>query len=468
MSKGCTAKLSRYRRRRPEHRVVYEVVQHHLEDWLAKQRELDWSHDPVPGYVEADLRRYLDCGILAHGFARADCSGCGEDFLLAFSCKGRGICPSCNARRMVETAAHLVDHVFPAEAVRQWVVTFPKRLRYYLLHDSKLFNRVVQIVQSEIQRVYERETGGEVAGVTFIHRFGGALNAHLHLHICVLDGGIDVDAPSLGWTPSSWSTQAPEEAVREAIRTRVLSLLQRRDILTREEANAMARWSHGGGFCVHGQVRVERQDKAGRERLFRYCARAMFSSERLSWSTPEKMLCYRLKAPSPKGELALYLTPEAFLARVSVLIPPPRRHRYRYFGCFAPNAPQRRRVTAQAGKALEEETPMPRQKETPVASAQSDEVGRRSPRYTWARLLARIYECFPLCCPHCGAEMRIIAFITESDAITKILTHLGEPTTAPTLRPARAPPLSEADVDQRIFFEEQYVEADYWDQRESW
>jgi hypothetical protein len=40
--------------------------------------------------------------------------------VIAFSCKGRGICPSCNVRRMAETAARLVDHVFPPLPVRQW------------------------------------------------------------------------------------------------------------------------------------------------------------------------------------------------------------------------------------------------------------------------------------------------------------------------------------------------------------
>ncbi len=92
--------------------------------------------DPVPGYVERDLRKFLECGILAHGFARARCEKCGQDFLVAYSCKGRGMCPGCNTRRMVETAAHLVEHVFPAAAVRQWVVVFPKRLRYFLDRDA--------------------------------------------------------------------------------------------------------------------------------------------------------------------------------------------------------------------------------------------------------------------------------------------------------------------------------------------
>ncbi|MBL8407374.1 hypothetical protein [Candidatus Accumulibacter contiguus] len=64
-------------------------------------------------------------------------------------------------------------------------------------------------------------------------------------------------------------------------------------------------------------------------------------------------------------------------------------------------------------------------------------------RYAWALLLARIYEVFPLLCPRCGGEMRIIAFITDAGAVRDILTHLGEPTSPPRLMPARAPPLWE-------------------------
>jgi len=67
----------------------------------------------VPEQVEHEFRRYLDCGILARGFARAYCDACGHPFLIACSCQGRAVCPSCNTRRMVATAAHLTDHVLP-------------------------------------------------------------------------------------------------------------------------------------------------------------------------------------------------------------------------------------------------------------------------------------------------------------------------------------------------------------------
>ena len=64
---------------------------------------------------------------------------------MAYSCKGRGVCPSCNTRRMVETAAHLTDHVFPRLPVRQWVLSVPKRLRYFMQRDGAVLNMVLRI-----------------------------------------------------------------------------------------------------------------------------------------------------------------------------------------------------------------------------------------------------------------------------------------------------------------------------------
>ncbi len=59
-------------------------------------------------------------------------------------------------------------------------------------------------------------------------------------------------------------------------------------------------------------------------------------------------------------------------------------------------------------------------------------------------LLARIYEVFPLTCAFCGADIRIIAFITAPSTVRRILEHRGEPTRPPRCAPARGPPLWEA------------------------
>ena len=58
-------------------------------------------------------------------------------------------------------------------------------------------------------------------------------------------------------------------------------------------------------------------------------------------------------------------------------------------------------------------------------------------------MIARIYEVFPLLCPMCGGQMRLIAFITEGLQIRKILDHIGEDCEPPHIAPARGPPLCE-------------------------
>ena len=59
-------------------------------------------------------------------------------------------------------------------------------------------------------------------------------------------------------------------------------------------------------------------------------------------------------------------------------------------------------------------------------------------------LLARIYEAFPLSCPICHSQMRIIAFINDTTTLHKILNHLGESAQPPKIAQARGPPLWEA------------------------
>jgi hypothetical protein len=75
--------------------------------------------------------------------------GCGLDRVVAFSCKGRGFCPSCGGRRMADTAAHLVDRVLPEVPVRQWVLSLPFALRYRLAYDAPLVQTALDVHSRE-------------------------------------------------------------------------------------------------------------------------------------------------------------------------------------------------------------------------------------------------------------------------------------------------------------------------------
>ena len=99
------ARRVHYERRCPEDTVLYQLVQEHLETFLA-QVELE-TGSGLPEFVKEEFDAFLDCGILARGFLRLRCADCAHEKLVAFSCKRRGFCPSCGARRMAETAARV-------------------------------------------------------------------------------------------------------------------------------------------------------------------------------------------------------------------------------------------------------------------------------------------------------------------------------------------------------------------------
>jgi hypothetical protein len=151
----------------------------------------------------------------------------------------------------------------------------------------------------------------------------------------------------------------------------------------------------------------------------------------------------------------LHLTPLELIDRIAALVPPPRTHRHRHFGVLAPNSPLRAAVTALATPAqaatvqgAPTSTGECAPSAVPLGSAlptQGEPVpSKRAAHYLWAVLIARIYEVFPLMCPLCGGQMRIIAFITHSADIRHILNHIGVESEPPHIAPARGPPLWDA------------------------
>jgi hypothetical protein len=143
-----------YRPRRPERTLLYRALADQFERFLGVCEE---RFEPTHGYLRRSLApavcRYLDCGVFAHGAARAHCAECGHDALIVFSCKLRCLCPSCHQKRellWVEWATELLAEV----PHRQVVLTVPKRLRIFFLdgYDSRA-SQAPQRVQSPISRI---------------------------------------------------------------------------------------------------------------------------------------------------------------------------------------------------------------------------------------------------------------------------------------------------------------------------
>src|SRR5207237_791342 len=95
---------------------------------------------------------------------------------------------------MHDTAAHLVDRVIPQVPVRQWVLSLPRWARFLLARDPMLITRTLNVALRTIfahQRRRARRAGAlapRTGAITFVQRFGGALNLNVHFHCVIPDG----------------------------------------------------------------------------------------------------------------------------------------------------------------------------------------------------------------------------------------------------------------------------------------
>jgi len=155
--RAAPAHTVHYERRRPEETILHCLVREHLETFLAQVEARTGTG--LPAFVKDEFEAFLGCGILAHGFLRLRCADCAHEKLVAFSCKRRGFCPSCGARRMAQSAAHLADEVIPRVPVRQWVLSFPIPLRIVFAAHPELLTPVLRIIHRVIARFLLRQAG---------------------------------------------------------------------------------------------------------------------------------------------------------------------------------------------------------------------------------------------------------------------------------------------------------------------
>jgi hypothetical protein len=317
-----------------------------------------------------------------------------------------------------------VEHVIPHVAVRQWVISFPLRIRHYL-QTHKILQSVLRIVIDEIQK--RLIASGldlpdlKIGAVSFIHQFGKTLNYHPHFHIIVADGlfssdGDDFLFHELALTPDDIAD------TEDCIRKRVLRYFGRQGLLDKEEIKRIES-NECSGFSLNANVRIPFWDREGLERLIRYCTRPCFKSENLRWNGP--WIHYRLPKPTHTGKTFVQFEPLEFLERISRFVPYPRRHRRHYHGVFAPNSPMRPKVVANAKKHPKSSIP-------PGVRESAEKIEKVS--LGWAKLIARIYEVNPLLCP-CGKEMKILAFVTHTAEIRRILCGIGWPAEIPEFDP---------------------------------
>ena len=130
-------------------------------------------------------------------------------------------------------------------------------------------------------------------------------------------------------------------------------------------------------------------------------------------------VAWHLRRPFSDGTRTLYFDPEAFIARLAPLVPPPRRAQVRYFGVLAPNAKWRAQVVASAPKA----GGVRRSRDPRCSAIRSTTSGGRYLSYS--QLLWRTFGVDILKCARCGGRRELISFIQDPSVARRILKHLG-------------------------------------------
>jgi hypothetical protein len=329
--------------------------------------------------------------------------------------------------------------------------------------------------------------------VTLIQRFGGSLNLNVHFHQLFIDGCYELGPegePVQFIAAEPPSIQELDQVLGQIIK-RLIWYLERQKIIVKDNdsdfqleipaedtfsrlqaSSATYRFATGpskgkkamtlktvpdgdhsanyglvvknSGFSLHAGVATKALERDKLERICRYIARPAVSETRLSL-TGQGEVIYKFKKPWSDGTIAIKLTQMEMIERLAALVPRPRVHLTRFHGVLGPHYKFRKQIVPQ------------KKPELAIAAnpeADSDKPPASAKRIAWAQLLKRVFNIDVSVCPKCQGKVKIIAAIEEPKVIKKILTHMGLPSSAPKLAPARGPPTSDQyEMQTQEFFE---------------
>jgi len=368
---------------------------------------------------------------------------------LAFSCRQRGLCTSCGAKRSAAWAIWVREELVRPVPHRHLVFTLPKRVRPFFKFTRTLL-RDLSGWAYELVRDLMRSLAPEPVRPGCVSHFRARKHPDTlkpHVHMIVSDGAFSksgerfVSADPELWVP-----------LEEAFRHKVLEEMRKRGFVPQADRAKLLGWRHSG-FSVFAGRPIAPDQPERLERLARYVRRTHVAESRVRYDEEQDQVLYSSGKRPPPGFKANFRVFEAqdFIAALCGLLPDPRRQESLAYGEYS-NVVRGKRAKAGTAPPLEEQDPL-----------------RIRLKKAWQELLKRIYEVDPLRCP-CGTLKRI-ALITDPKVIKKILLHLGRwpPPHRPPKRLRQPPPREEAPalLDPQLSEAEASQLPPWWDQDEA-
>ncbi len=385
-----------YRPRQPQETVLYQVLAEQVETSLD---DLQRVGRELPPFVVDELHSFLICGIPQHGCCRVRCQDCGHSKVVAFSCKGRGFCPSCTGRRMADTAAHLVDRVWPERHIRQWVLSLPVELRFRAAYVRGLAGMLEHIwvrtlrsflrLRARRAGIVEKVGQAETGAVTFVQRFGGALSLNVHFHTVGLDGVYIEGENGPEWCQLRAPSNEEVAELLEKVVRKITRFLPRLGILDEDE---------------------------------------VFTAP-LGEADPDEQLLLGLRQASVHGLIASGERAGQQVERRGGLPFPALGEE-----SVGPQI-RGRRCASYCGFSLHADVAVGGRSRTRLEHLF---------RYV-AELMRRVWDADVLECERCQGRLRVIAALTTPEAIRAVLGALGMSTEPPVIGPPRGPPEPQLD-----------------------
>lgn len=470
-----------YARRCPETTALYQAVAEH---WPGFRERVE-SLGGLPRFVTEEFDAYLGCGILERGCLHLSCRQCGHSQLVAFSCKKRGFCPSCTARRMSDVAVHLEESVLPRVPVRHWICSLPWGVRALLGYDRKLCAEVTSAFATELSRSLQRRAkralsldsvrDAHTGLVVAVQRTDSALRLNVHFHVLALDGAYVRDAHSGELVFESLDTPTRAESADVAARTaeRIARIFDKHSRsldpeMTDSEPHALELDEPGLSACydaaargidvtgtragqptlrlvvsqdppaltddaldepvanvrgvnLYAKQRVDGRDRKQLERLCRYVTRPPVAEDRLERRADGRFEL-AFKSVWKDGTRALVLEGQDLIARLVAAVPPPRFHLVRYFGVLSSHSSRRSEVVPTPPDDPTTHAP-------PAAPGDQLELptdeALPAARKRWGWLLKHVFQADVDTCARCGGPMRWLEVATSSDATARLMADHG-------------------------------------------
>ena len=213
---------------------------------------------------------------------------------MAFSCRGRSFCPSCEKKRQILWAEWLCGQVLADVAHRHVVLTIPRLLRPLFRRRRELLTELGRAAAEAVSELVRRSLGDDASPgvVVSIATAGDLVQWHPHLHLLTSDGGKTADG--------SWQRLPEWDAalLMSLFRERLLARLVEAHAVSPEVVKKLLAWRHPG-FSAHvGEPIAPEQKQRGAYGLFLALIRARAEAvHRVDWCQARGAAAWKGTAP---------------------------------------------------------------------------------------------------------------------------------------------------------------------------